>query len=734
MFCPYCGTQIEDTMKFCFNCGKSLDFNITNQAEENVIEETTIKDISENPAEESIVEKQTTVEAVILNEQVKSEKVIDTNLEVKKEEKKKEKIEEPINHSSVKKNSKQTMRGKVKSKIAEGWSKLSIFGKITTIVILSAIVWGLIAFLAGRVFAMLIAIVQLLVVIVALLMRKEVIKVSQKWISPLLLAISVILAVPYVSLFKINMADYEKYAWEDVVLADMLPEPESPYGQIESNSKSYLWLEVWKVEKEEYNKYVEACEDAGFIIDAEQIGTDYYAYNEAGYKLILSYYEYDSEMYVHLNEGMQLGELSWSNSEIAQLLPIPESTIGELLKDDETEYSVYVGNMPKDAYASYITACEEKGFNVEARREEKYFSAKNPESYKLSVEYIGNGIIHISVEEPEFKANVEVECVENWFLNKYDVNIYVDDYSEGTIVHGNSETYELILTKGNHTIKFVNADDETKEGIVEIIVSKDETFKFKISCASDGVDVEVIAGSVNQPEIIEESNNPENSQQSETVSEITVTIAEKSFRGMKYEEAEKKFREMGFTSFKYVKENSENVSEDGRISYIEIKELFIGDSDFEVGDTFDADSTVILRYYVCEEKTEVSNLTVENCEDLATVLAEKNPESSIVSSFSTEYRGKIIEFDGCVANSQNHGNYDTRYDILIYAGNYDPNSAKGPQFQFEDVNYSNLGLSFSDNINDYIETGTNLHIVAEVGKFDPNTGLFKLKPVSIKKR
>lgn len=652
MFCPYCGAQIEEKMKFCFNCGKSLDFSETEHAQEVPVEEN----VTENIAEDSIVEH-SVEEANSIKEEPKTE-----SRNTEKTEKRTS--EETIIYSSGKNKGKKTMSEKAKDKLAEAWSKLSVFGKIATVVIIAALLFGLVAFMAGRVFAMIIAIIQIVVVVVALLMKREVIKVAQKWIPPILLAISIVLVIPFFSLFKIDIADYEKYAWEEVILAEMLPEPESPYGKIDSNSDSYLSLSVLMVTEEEYNKYLEACKEAGFTIDSEVVGTSYYAYNEAGYKLLLNYYDYNNEMHVGLDAGMQLGELTWSNSEMAQLLPVPDSTVGEIQKDNETGYSAYVGNMSKEAYADYVAFCEEKGFTIDADKQEKHFSAKNAESYKLSVEYKGNNIVYISIEEPEFNTSVEIECVENWVFSKYDVEVYVDDSFEGTITHGASEIYELILTKGNHTIKFVSADDKTLDGAVEIIVSKDESFKYKISCSSTGIEVDTISGSVNQPESTEQPSDAEESKESDTtIPDISITISEEDFKGMNYEEAEKKFREMGFTSFEYETVDTEIEANNDTICYMEITEVFIGDSDFEVGDTFDADSTVTLYTYKYEAPAAPSPVFYStNDYDTA-----KNGNSGV---FSYRERGSsydiywIIDFDEGYVYYFTDGNGESSCDRL----------------------------------------------------------------------
>ena len=88
-------------------------------------------------------------------------------------------------------------------------------------------------------------------------------------------------------------------------------------------------------------------------------------------------------------------------------------------------------------------------------------------------------------------------------------------------------------------------------------------------------------------------------------------------------------------------------------------------------------------------------LTVKNNEDLAAVLAVKDETDPIIGEFAKKYAGRTIEFDGNIANMMQHGNYKTRYDILIYAGDYSETTAIGPNFKFEDVNVFDLNLTGS---------------------------------------
>ena len=98
-----------------------------------------------------------------------------------------------------------------------------------------------------------------------------------------------------------------------------------------------------------------------------------------------------------------------------------------------------------------------------------------------------------------------------------------------------------------------------------------------------------------------------------------------------------------------------------------------------------------------------------------------------------EYGGRTIEFDGSIANMANHGDSDTRYDILVYPGNKGPESTVGPAFKFEDVNVFDLNLTGSK-IPDFLDEGDRFRFVAQVVKYNPNQCLLFLTPVSTRVR
>lgn len=103
-------------------------------------------------------------------------------------------------------------------------------------------------------------------------------------------------------------------------------------------------MDVTKTTETQYKDYIEACKDKGFTIDTEATGSFFYAYNDKGYKLSLSYYDYNSEMHINLDSAMEMETITWPDSEMAKLLPVPKSTTGKIYSNDEDGFSVYIGN------------------------------------------------------------------------------------------------------------------------------------------------------------------------------------------------------------------------------------------------------------------------------------------------------------------------------------------------------------------------------------------------------
>ena len=532
--CSKCGAELSDDTRFCSYCG-------------NKIEATTPPPIVEDDENPDAAQS------------------------------------EPANASTPKSDAPKSLADKIKDKASDKWRKLNTYSKVTTVAIAVFVLLCLVAFLFGKTAAGIIAVLQIVLTVAALLMKKQIIKVPKSWIHFVALALAVVLLVPYVSLFKMDYGDAEKFAWSDILLADVVPEPETRFGEIIGNSSEYLSLYVYRTSAADYGEYVDACKEKGFTVEADQSEQSYYAYNADGYKLSLYYDESNRKMHIGVDAAEQYGTLVWPNSIIASMLPVPASTTGEITQDDEKGFQAYVSNTPIDEFKNYVAACADRGFNIDAYESDESYSAENSEGYKLSVSYQGNSVISISVDEPEYEVSIEIECVENWAFSKYDVDVYIDDSFEGTIDHGTTETFAVTMSKGTYEIRFVNAEDDEVTGTVVIDIHQDESLRYKISCTSTKIDVETIVGTI--AEYGED--------------EAPMPQSASSYKFGNYEDVQKELTDAGFTniSFEILYDIVLGWTDEGEIENISVD----GKTDFDQGDIFKKDAPIVITYHMKEE-------------------------------------------------------------------------------------------------------------------------------------
>lgn len=225
-------------------------------------------------------------------------------------------------------------------------------------------------------------------------------------------------------------------------------------------------------------------------------------------------------------------------------------------------------------------------------------------------------------------------------------------------------------------------------------------------------------------------------------------------KNQNFEEVKTYFEDSGFINISVKKDEDLILGflhDEGDVESVTIN----GNSSFEATSSFKPEAKVVITYHAYQpefvddeedavsaseadaveeqadtvQESETQVLSVENSPELSALLSLKDPFDSSVAAFASKYAGQTIEFDGNIADMTRHEGYKTRFDFLVYAGNYDPNSVSGPYFQFNDCNIYDLNTELGS-----VSAGTNVHIVAKVGSYNSNTGLFQLKPVKVSGR
>ena len=125
-------------------------------------------------------------------------------------------------------------------------------------------------------------------------------------------------------------------------------------------------------------------------------------------------------------------------------------------------------------------------------------------------------------------------------------------------------------------------------------------------------------------------------------------------------------------------------------------------------------------------------LTAKTNKEFAALLKVSDCDD-VIAPFAAKYNGRTIAFDGSIAAAANHGDYDTRFDFLLFPGSKGPESVVGPAFKFEDVNRFDLNITGKD-VPDGVSVGDRFRFIAEVGEYNPDTCLFFLDPIETKVR
>lgn len=100
-------------------------------------------------------------------------------------------------------------------------------------------------------------------------------------------------------------------------------------------------------------------------------------------------------------EEQSFSEFSWPRSDIAALIPVPESNIGRIDWEASYGFVVYVSETSKEDYSAYVDGCWDRGFTINYSKGDNYFWADNVDGYKVTVRFEKNDVMFIRMDEPE---------------------------------------------------------------------------------------------------------------------------------------------------------------------------------------------------------------------------------------------------------------------------------------------------------------------------------------------
>lgn len=353
-----------------------------------------------------------------------------------------------------------------------------IFSKVLIVLDVISLFFTLSAFMMGWLFSGIIGTVITALFLVSWLLGMQIIKEKKRGIHILVAVIAFLLIIPFFACGGITVQDLfpkskgEEFEWEEIELHDMLPQPDKLYGEIWSNSSSYLSLVMSGMKNRDYKDYKNKCIEYGYSLEAEDVLSTYTAFNEDSYRLSISFWE--GTMYISLQAPEKMSAIEWPEYGLAALLPKPDSDIGNISWDDSENFEIDVGNTPIEKYKEYVKACEDKGFTINHSKSDDYYSAENKEGYKLTVEYKGMNVMHIyiRIDEDVTSGDISTPAVET--SEPEDVQTTPEETSSSTTEEPSSVSEDEPETETTTNVTTVVTTNTTTASTTQEPVTEEE--------------------------------------------------------------------------------------------------------------------------------------------------------------------------------------------------------------------------------------------------------------------
>lgn len=614
MYCAWCGSKMSDNAKFCSECGKK--------------HEPIAVDLDEKPD----------VPGDILEEESSVYEEIFTNDNYEENESSFDPINE-IRSPEVAPSMFDKLKAKAKAAFIAFWNSLTTFGKVLTISITVCVLFGIVAFLVGKVLAGVLSVIQMVLFAVAWLMKRGKIQEKKKNLHIILIVVAFVLLIPHFAAYKIGNRsttnsttsaelDYSYQGpsatmgttahteppvieWPQNQLAELIPVPASIYGEVEVSTDDQVQILVMELGQEDFNTYKKSCAEVGFTTVIQESDSEYEATNIEGYRLAVSYVD---------TEGLRIT--------IRQPLRSVDITISctPNLFFNKYNLSVYWNGEEKDTIAhgqqaTYHFDLENGTYELEIRKD----------GYTRPAE-----TIEIDVFE-DAEITYKVSCDDDAITVTQEEYISMRPLSDNEIRMPNPvsayryENYESVVAELTN-LGFTNIETVPVYDIYWGVTDEGDVDSVSIAGITDfsnGAIFEKDAEVIITYHMAEEDDP----------SRIKVTKNATEYEGLNYTYVEEELKGLGFTNIVYEDEITTNTC----YHTGEVVEVRINYSEFETGDSFMPDAEVkITRYRVDSTEAKPSLTVTMNGDDFSGMhYTEAETKVREMGFKNIEYRERI---------------------------------------------------------------------------------------------
>ena len=180
----------------------------------------------------------------------------------------------------------------------------------------------------------------------------------------------------------------EKIEWLETGLSTKIPKYDSDKGEIVTNTDTELWLRFEDVSYNEFEEYVSACKEKGYVLEAKKDTDGYEAYNSEGYYLNIYLWGNTGSFDIKLNAPLTSDpNFKWPDDKLGSMLPKFDEKTGIVETDTEETLKLIIPNIKEKEIHSYILKCEKKGYTIDSKKDDTSFRGFNKEGYELEISY-----------------------------------------------------------------------------------------------------------------------------------------------------------------------------------------------------------------------------------------------------------------------------------------------------------------------------------------------------------
>lgn len=200
--------------------------------------------------------------------------------------------------------------------------------------------------------------------------------------------------------------------WPSSDLGKMLPKLEGASGEIHYENAQNLYIVLSEVTKEQYVNYIHTCQSKGFTVDIIQDDNSYLAYNQVGYKLELDFFS-DGDLWINFDAPIPMSNIQWPTTDIAQLLPKPESSFGKIEWSNDSGFVIYVGRTTSAKYNAYVDSAKLMGFTENVNSGNDFYYASNCDGHRLTLKFEGFNTMFVRIDVANNNDNANKNSTTN---------------------------------------------------------------------------------------------------------------------------------------------------------------------------------------------------------------------------------------------------------------------------------------------------------------------------------